>query len=376
MKRLTQIKKIGNRASCLCLGVIVVIGSCSHPNNKTLSQKPIEVSTIPVKQHIDSISLAAALLPEFKTDPHINESQGNQLSGVVRTLFQDHQGNFWFGTQNGLCRYSDELIYFDIKDIHGEHITVRDITQDKDHNLWVAHSGGITKFDGEFFTHFSTKNGLLDNDAWAITTDHHNTVWVSTLAGINTYDGTAFKTFDLPKATIDTTRGVSSAYIVHSITKDDNDNLWFGTNGGAYRYDYKNLERLTTADGLCGNMVNTIIFDQQGQMWYATVHNGLCMRQEDRDINISEKAGLVDKDVWSVIIDRKNDLWFSVKGIGIYHYDGVVFTLYDIDDGLAHLSMFKLLEDQQGRIWASGFGGAYRLENNRFVNVTRDGPWQ
>lgn len=375
MRRLFQQIKMRSWTSGFCLGLIIIMSSCRPSTDNTAAQKLADVSIPSIIQHIDSISVAAASLPEFKTDPHSLVSEGNQISGVVRTVFQDHQGDLWFGTQNGLCRYSDQLTYFDIRDIHGDQITVKDITQDKLENLWVAHSGGISKFDGEYFTHFSTQNGLLDNDAWTITADHYNTLWISTLSGLNTFDGTTFKTFDLPKAPIDTTRGVSSAYLVHSITKDGNNNLWLGTNGGAYRYDYTHLERLTIADGLCGNMINSIHIDQQGRMWYATVHNGLCMQENDRVINISEIAGLVDKDIWSILIDHKKELWFSVKGVGVYHYDGAGFTLYDKDDGLAHLSMFKLLEDRQGRIWATGFGGAYRLENDRFVNVTRDGPW-
>jgi hypothetical protein len=36
---------------------------------------------------------------------------------------------------------------------------------------------------------------------------------------------------------------------------------------------------------------------------------------------------------------------------------------------------FQIYQDQQERLWFVGFKGAYRLENNAFVNVTRNGPW-
>ena len=35
--------------------------------------------------------------------------------------------------------------------------------------IWIGHYGGITKFDGEYFTTYTEKNGLLNNDVWKIT---------------------------------------------------------------------------------------------------------------------------------------------------------------------------------------------------------------
>ena len=53
----------------------------------------------------EAITISAVGLPEFKTDPHVKESEGNQISGVVRAIFQDERGWLWFGTQNGLARH-------------------------------------------------------------------------------------------------------------------------------------------------------------------------------------------------------------------------------------------------------------------------------
>ena len=38
----------------------------------------------------------------------------NQISDVVRTIFQDSKGNIWFGTQNGAYKLTgDSLIHID-----------------------------------------------------------------------------------------------------------------------------------------------------------------------------------------------------------------------------------------------------------------------
>lgn len=375
MKALFQISNRSRWASCFWLGLLVITSNCKPPNDKARTQKIAEVSPLPTIQHIDSISVAAALLPEFKTDPHSTNSQGNQISGVVRTVFQDHEGSLWFGTQNGLCRFKDQLYYFDLKSALGESITVMDIAEDADRNLWIAHSGGITKFDGIYFTNYTKKDGLKGDDAWTITVDHKNRVWVSTMEGLSYFDGKNFTPFTLPEAQIDTTHGISSPYIVHVIAQDKDDNLWFGTNKGAYRYDNFELYPLTLTDGLCGEKVNNIVIAGQDTYWFTTLDHGICRFRKGEFIDYTQKAGIGGQTIWSAIEDSKKQLWFSVKGVGVYRYDGQNFRLFNQDDGLAHLTTFEVYEDQKGRIWAVGFGGAYRLDDDRFINVSREGPW-
>jgi ligand-binding sensor domain-containing protein len=41
-------------------------------------------------------------------------------------------------------------------------------------------------------------------------------------------------------------------------------NIWFATNGGAYRYDGKTLTNISEKDGLCNNSVNCILEDKDG----------------------------------------------------------------------------------------------------------------
>ena len=48
-------------------------------------------------------------------------------------------------------------------------------------------------------------------------------------------------------------------------------NLWFGTGGGGvYKYDGKSFTGFTTANGLVGNVVFSIIEDKEGILWFGT----------------------------------------------------------------------------------------------------------
>jgi ligand-binding sensor domain-containing protein len=79
-----------------------------------------------------------------------------------------------------------------------------------------------------------------------------------------------FSPFALPEAQPDPTRGVTSGKIVHCITVDRKGRVWFGTNGGAYVYDGKTLTNISERDGLPNNAVGSILEDKSGNIWFGT----------------------------------------------------------------------------------------------------------
>ena len=41
---------------------------------------------------------------------------------------------------------------------------IKNIIEDRDGNMWFGTSGGVTKYDGRYFTNYSKKNGLIDDN--------------------------------------------------------------------------------------------------------------------------------------------------------------------------------------------------------------------
>lgn len=106
------------KASYFLLILLFIFSSCGGQITESI---PVKMTKI----HKDSISLKAELQPEYRNSVHDKDYQGNQISGVVRTVFQDSKGNLWFGTQNGLARYDKSgLVYFDLPDSNGQGATV------------------------------------------------------------------------------------------------------------------------------------------------------------------------------------------------------------------------------------------------------------
>lgn len=300
-----------------------------------------------------------------------------QVGGVVREIFEDSKGNLWFGTEDGPYRYNGiKLEFFDeIKNQFGQGVTIKEIVEDNSGNIWFGHTGGISKYNGAKFTNYNENDGLISDDVWSLGVDKNENIWVGTIDGVSRFNGNKFTTFEIPESPKDSTRGISSTKIIHSIFSDSKRNIWLSTNGGAYKYDGSKLSNISENDGLCNNYVNKILEDSHGNMLFGTSHDGFCVYDGTKFKKIEVLDELIRKDVWDIMEDSKDNIWISVKHEGIYKYDGNTITNYNKENGLLSNGIMTIFEDNQNRIWCGGLLGLFRLDGNRFVNVTREGPW-
>jgi ligand-binding sensor domain-containing protein len=327
------------------------------------------------KIHQSDISQKAETLPEFRNDVHDTDYQGNQISGVIRTMFQDTKSNFWFGTQNGLCRKDkDGLVYFNLKDSNGQNVTIYEILEDKLGNIWVGYGGGIAKFDGTHFTVYHEKNILTSSSLWGMAVDSKGQVWVGTTSGLYTLNGESLTPFEIPEGKIDPSKGVSSAKMIHSIMEDSQGNMWFGTNNGVFKYDGDSLVNICDKNGLQSNFVGQVLESKAGNFWINT-SSGVYTYNGDSLTEITEKLLKENDKIGIVFEDKNGTLWLTVNKRDIYSYDGTSFSKLYIPEGDFKPLPFRMYQDQDDRLWIVGLKGAHRLENNLLINVTRDGPW-
>jgi ligand-binding sensor domain-containing protein len=65
-----------------------------------------------------------------------------------------------------------------------------------------------------------------------------------------------------------------------------------------------------------------------------------------------------------------------VEGLGLYRFEGDRFRNFSAPHGLTSRAVQCTFQDRDGRIWCGGYEGLFRLEGDRFVPVTRGGPWR
>ncbi|MHA7057838.1 ligand-binding sensor domain-containing protein [Aquimarina sp. M1] len=300
----------------------------------------------------------------------------NQIDQVVRTIFQDSKRNFWFGTESGLLKFDGKsLIQINsIKSTSGKGVTIKDIAESKDGKIWFAHTGGVSSIDGELVTNYYESDGLISHDVWCITSDTKENIWFGTIDGVCVFDGSHFTSFEIPEGKIDTTRGVSSTKIVHDIMEDNNGNMWFSTNAGLFSYANNKLINISAKAGIQTNFINEVFEDKQGDLWVST-KKGLYNLRGNKTSNITEGRIKDGKGIGSIAEDKDGNIWFVSDQHFLYTFNREKLIEYQTSKENKGPTIFKIYKDQVNRLWFVGFGGAYRLENGKFLNITKNGPW-
>ena len=114
---------------------------------------------------------------------------------LVMNLLEDRRGGIWLGTRSGLYNYDGQTIrrYSTDKDtpdaLSSDHVW--SLLEDPSGDLWVGTGGGgLNRLDilNQTFTHFTTKNGLVNNVVYGIEMDDLGRLWISTNRGLARFE--------------------------------------------------------------------------------------------------------------------------------------------------------------------------------------------
>lgn len=305
-----------------------------------------------------------------------NDPSIEQISQVVRMMFQDSMGNIWFGTENGAFTLrGDSLIHIDdIKSEYGKGVTIKDISEEKDGTIWLGHTDGISSIKDGTVSNYYESDGLISNDVWSVTATSDGKIWIGTIDGLCIFKNGKFTNFELPEGEKDTTVGVSSTRMINNILEDRTGKIWISSNAGLFSYADNELTDESARLGIQTNFVNILFEDKKGGLWIST-KEGLYLLEENIAKNIT--AGKVDlgKGIGSVAEDKDGIIWLVVNQHYLYTYDGNELTEFHKTEDNKGPVVFQIFKDRDDRLWFVGYGGAYRLENGNFLNITKTGPW-
>ncbi len=318
-------------------------------------------------------SLQKPLITQY---PILVQRPHEQISQVVRMMFQDSKGHIWFGAEGGAWKLTGQsLIHMDgIKSESGKRVTIKDITEDKDGTIWLGHTDGISSVKGENVTNYYESDGLISNDVWNICADTDGKIWIGTIEGACVFDGKTFKTIELPLGVKDTTVGVSSEKMINRIFQDKKGTLWITSNAGLFSYSNNKLTDASKDEAFKTNFVGMGFEDKAGVIWIGS-KEGLFAYKDGVPKKITDNNIEIGKGIGSIAEDKDGNIWFVVNQHHLYIYDGNKLTEFKKSEDNKGPVVFQIFKDQTDRLWFVGFGGAFRLENGRFINITKDGPW-
>ena len=261
---------------------------------------------------------------------------------------------------------------------------------DKDGNLWFGTTtNGLYKYDGKSFRQFLVADGLKSNNVYSILEDRDGKIWIGTEAGLCLYDGGIFAETAIPlpeNLPLNENPAYRNSHWVYDIMQAKSGELWFVTIDGVYVYDGKSFTPFVIEGAKNGFLTNSdkverIFEDREGNIWFGGRTNEGVFRYDGKSIlnlKIAElyQDGPAPKShswAWPQVQDKNGDIWFSNWG-GAYRYDGKSFTKYAISGGVMHI-----IEDNAGNIWFGGDGGLHRYNGKSFTHFTKkDGlvtPW-
>lgn len=314
----------------------------------------------------------------------------NQSSDRVMTIFENLDGELYFGTRAGLYKYQPETKTF----YHAAHTAHRfspmsynSIIRSYIDNagvLWLGTSAGGALYTDLYLNTFRHHRSVKNNRQY-LNDMQVNTIWAAEngdmligtgQGGVNAYDAsTQLYSYYLPGQH----RQNSILHNdIEAIAVDDEGDWWIGTNNrglNSYNPKTKKFKAYQHDEGndesLMHNIIRSLLFRNRNELWIGTI-NGLSVldlqSQKFTNYYLDEDVTNNIKNIVNAIYkDSDGNMWV---GGSIYLPDQDTFSFVIPDSIPKSHTIYSICEDQEGCIWfASSFGLIRFNRANSTTNV-------
>lgn len=291
-----------------------------------------------------------------------NFSKKNGLkSNTIQSIFIDREDNLWIGTYgNGLQQLTSELYSYNyIIDNEGRKLTVNAVVQ-FNNKIVAATDKGLGYLTDEkinFITHPKITGKKIN-----CLTRHGNKLIFSTKLGELFECDTLFKNISsIP------IRSINQEIQINSICDYENDLLICTTEGLIIHNSAAGTQTvLNTSNVLLHNDVKWAFVDSKKRMWICSPNTVIYFVIERQLVTkFNEIPGLKYFNINSVCEDKKNNIWITTSGDGVFKYDGVQFTNYNSSNGLTSNFCYGIVSDLKNGIWVNHLNGISYKNNNK-----------
>lgn len=275
----------------------------------------------------------------------------------VTAVLEDGRRDLWIATDGGgLNRFDNEtrrFTYYLHDPANPGSISddaVIALHEDSSGAIWAATwKGGLNRLDSRTgkFAHFRHDAGnpdsIIDDSTWAIFEEENGELVLATQGGVDFFDPRTERasrfSIRYPGAGEDP---------CDDVARDHSGNYWLATETGVDRVDARTRKVVhftadpTSPTGLGMNLVHAIHVDSRGNVWLGTAGGGLNCVESDTGKwrRYTTANGLRGDNVVSILDDVSGNLWLGTDQ-GLSEFEGAVrlpdtlhFVNFDVRDGL------------------------------------------
>jgi len=215
-------------------------------------------------------------------------------------------------------------------------------------------------------TTLNFEDGLTRSSFFEVAKDPQGYMWLATEMSVIRYDGTDFKQYT-------NNNGIKGNFVL-DIDFDESGNMWVSTyGGGVARFDGTRFWSFNTENGFPANYIRSAMLSSTGDWWISSEEAGpVWVPKNKKPILMNEKLGTKIMNPWMMIEDKKGDIWVAaIGGLGKfvknngYKYSIVYSTKY---------TLTSVAEDKEGNIWAAGAYTFIKVVNDSVINLTHTVP--
>lgn len=304
----------------------------------------------------------------------VKTPQGENIDGIIRDIKEDSSGNIWLVDSNKgiFCMSTDkQLKLYSIKSSKtGGNINVRKITFDAMGNLWIA-----TNQDGLY--QLTIKTGAVSQfligsnytveaiyDLYLLNAE---TLLVGTEdKGVQLFNLSSHQFIPLLEKGSD-----GKALFVRHIFRDENDQLWFGTESGVYIYNLQTKKIVSIQHvyndpySISDNAIYSIYQDRDGGMWIGTYFGGVnyfteSYSQFEKFYPLKGVNSISGKCISEFCQDDQQNIWIGTEDAGLNCLDPANMKF---EQGIVPASNIHALLLDNDKLWVGTFSsGLYIVD--------------
>lgn len=293
----------------------------------------------------------------------------------IYTILEDHAGKIWvtrYRVNDGmgpLCWAEDSALQcYGEKEGNPARYGIG-ITEDSTGDLWFTGAKLYRRHQGSFVTYFNEQanNNMTGDGVATVMAAPSGEIWAGLdgtgpKAGVQHFSGGKWASYMVPGFD-------GRAFREPVFFVDKKQTLWIGTNlDGLYHVHDGVADHYGSAEGLSGNHVEAFYEDREGNLWVGT-DGGVDLFRDKAVIDFSTAQGLAGAGINSVVTVNGDAVWVAdQEGLSVIQAAPVLSIRRQKLPGSRARAMFA---DSKGQIWLGVDNKVFAYKNEQYVELKK-----